>query len=121
MVLIGIELQREVIFHIGDIKRVERMMTKRYLEELLSRANKKFGTNFVLGGGWRDNGFSDHDVDVEVSVWDDNTHKAAKWIFDRINQHLDVHYVGCIEGETNYFFCRDGREGFVKDVPKVEE
>jgi len=94
-------------------------MNQKDILKLLDDVNKKFGTDFVLGGSWRDKGFSNHDVDVEVSTWDKNTYKASKYIFERIDQHLDVYYDGCIPDETNYFFCTDGREGFVKDVPKL--
>jgi len=96
-------------------------MNKNDILILIDKANKKFGVNIKLVGSWQTKGHSNHDVDVYVKEWNKESYNACKYIFKRINQHLDVWYKDCIPNKTNYFFCTDGREGFVKDVPKLNK
>lgn len=105
----------------------KRGLTKAEVVSAISTANKIFGTNYKLVGGWADKGYSLHDIDLlygeDSGKVEDEKHKSsALFIARKTGMVVDIFRPGDLPG-YNYVVPPDGDCHFwcVRRMEEVEK
>lgn len=94
----------------AGVKRKAAELTKDKINELISKANKKFGSDFKLIGSWKTKGYSNHDIDVFTEK-EKNVDETGLWLAKQTGLTIDVFYPG--SGLLyNYQINPDGSAGY---------